>query len=244
MTVDISMTIFSLVLMGGNYFFTWTGVHEVLGAVLFVLRGVHVALNRRWYASLAKGAYRPFRIMQAVVNCGILACALFFDDKRHYDFAARFCVLGNQRRRQFCTEGAHACKPLVFFVYVAAHWTVRRHDQPKDSGKIEADSSRKSSGRRTKKSAFGGLYGLSRLRFMCCLSLAAPTDFMRLFRMAYGVTSSCGKSSFSSIWKKAMRFSSQITLQSSCCLQRRRITVPLSTTKSVLTYRDFIKAQI
>ena len=54
MTVDISMTIFSLVLMG-----------------------VHVALNRRWHASLAKGAYRPFRIMQAVVNCGILACALF-----------------------------------------------------------------------------------------------------------------------------------------------------------------------
>lgn len=77
MTVDISMTIFSLVLMGGNYFFPWTGVHEVLGAALFVLRGVHVALNRRWYASLAKGAYRPFRIMQAVVNCGILVCALF-----------------------------------------------------------------------------------------------------------------------------------------------------------------------
>lgn len=45
MTVDISMSIFSLVLMG-----------------------VHVVLNRRWYASLAKGAYRPFRIMQAVVN--------------------------------------------------------------------------------------------------------------------------------------------------------------------------------
>lgn len=77
MTVDISMTIFSLVLMGGNYFFPWTGVHEVLGAVLFVLWGVHVVLNRRWYASLAKGAYRPFRIMQAVVNCGILARVLF-----------------------------------------------------------------------------------------------------------------------------------------------------------------------
>ena len=100
MTVDISMTIFSLVLMGGNYFFPWTGIHEVLGAALFVLWGVHVALNRRGYASLAKGT--------------------------------------------------HACKPLVFFVYVAAHRTARRHDQPKDSGKIEADSSRKSSGRGTK----------------------------------------------------------------------------------------------
>ena len=84
-----------------------------------------------------------------------------FDDKRHYDFAARFCVLGNQRRRQFCTEGAHACKPLVFFVYVAAHRTARRHDQPEDSGKIEADYSRKSSGRRTKsrRSAVCTVYG-------------------------------------------------------------------------------------
>ena len=90
-----------------------------------------------------------------------------FDDKRHYDFAARFCVLGNQRRRQFCTEGAHACKPLVFFVYVAAHRTERRHDQPEDSGKIEADSSRKSSGRRTKSRRSAGLYGLSRLHALC-----------------------------------------------------------------------------
>ena len=90
-----------------------------------------------------------------------------FDDKRHYDFAARFCVLGNQRRRQFCTEGAHACKPLVFFVYVAAHRTARRHDQPEGSGKIEADYSRKSSGRRTKSRRSAGLYGLWQCSVPC-----------------------------------------------------------------------------
>ena len=38
---------------------------------------MHVALNQRWYASLLKGSYRPFRIMQTIVNCGILVCAAF-----------------------------------------------------------------------------------------------------------------------------------------------------------------------
>lgn len=77
MMIDSTMTLVSLVMIGGNYFFPWTGVHEILGVSLFVLWGTHVALNRRWYASLLKGAYRPFRIMQTIINCGILVCALF-----------------------------------------------------------------------------------------------------------------------------------------------------------------------
>ena len=44
---------------------------------LFVLWGTHVALKRRWYAALFKGVYRPFRIIQTIINCGILVCALF-----------------------------------------------------------------------------------------------------------------------------------------------------------------------
>ncbi|QTQ12561.1 DUF4405 domain-containing protein [Treponema parvum] len=77
MIIDSAMTIISLMLLGGNYFFPWTGVHEILGVSLFVLWGIHVALNRRWYGSLLKGSYRPIRIMQSTVNCGILVCALF-----------------------------------------------------------------------------------------------------------------------------------------------------------------------
>ena len=77
MIIDTAMTLVSLVMIGGNYFFPWTGVHEILGVALFVLWGAHIVLNRRWYTSLFKGAYRPFRIMQTAVNCGILVCGIF-----------------------------------------------------------------------------------------------------------------------------------------------------------------------
>ena len=30
--------------------FPWMGVHEILGVSLFVFWGIHVSLNRRWYA--------------------------------------------------------------------------------------------------------------------------------------------------------------------------------------------------
>ena len=77
MIIDTAMTLVSLLMIGGNYFFPWTGVHEILGVSLFVLWATHIALNRRWYGSVLKGAYRPLRIMQTAVNCGILVCALF-----------------------------------------------------------------------------------------------------------------------------------------------------------------------
>ena len=52
--LDIMMTLVSIVLMGGNYLFPADIVHEILGVALFVLWGVHIFLNRRWYASLAQ----------------------------------------------------------------------------------------------------------------------------------------------------------------------------------------------
>ncbi len=48
MAVDISMTILSIILMGGNYLFPVDIVHEILGVGLFVLWDVHITLNRRW----------------------------------------------------------------------------------------------------------------------------------------------------------------------------------------------------
>ena len=77
MMLDIAMTVATLVLMGGNYFFESTAVHEILGVVLLVLWAVHITLNRRFFLSLFKGRYNVFRILQAVVNCGILLCAIF-----------------------------------------------------------------------------------------------------------------------------------------------------------------------
>ena len=92
------MTLVSIVLMGGSFLFPAEIVHEILGVGLFVLWAIHIFLNRRWYASLAqasklitstnandrrsyggifKGKYNPYRVMQTVINCGILICTIF-----------------------------------------------------------------------------------------------------------------------------------------------------------------------
>ena len=75
--LDIMMTLVSIVLMGGNFLFPAEIVHEILGVGLFVLWGVHIALNRRWYGAIFKGKYNPYRIMQTVINCCILICTIF-----------------------------------------------------------------------------------------------------------------------------------------------------------------------
>ena len=98
MPLDILMTLLSIILMGGAYLFPADIVHEILGVTLFVLWAVHVVLNRRWYASLAqasklitstnandrrsygtlfRGQYNARRILQTVINCGILICTIF-----------------------------------------------------------------------------------------------------------------------------------------------------------------------
>lgn len=77
MSIDITMTILSVILMGGNYLFPAEIVHEILGVALFVLWTVHIALNRRWYGAIFKGKYNPYRIMQTVINCCILLCTIF-----------------------------------------------------------------------------------------------------------------------------------------------------------------------
>ncbi len=77
MSIDITMTILSIILMGGNYLFPADIIHEILGAGLFILWAVHITLNRRWYSAIFKGKYNPYRIMQTVINCCILICTIF-----------------------------------------------------------------------------------------------------------------------------------------------------------------------
>lgn len=98
MPLDILMTLVSIVLMGGAYLFPADIVHEILGVTLFVLWAVHITLNRRWYASLVRtsklitsknandrrsyaslfrGQYNGRRVLQTIINCGILVCVIF-----------------------------------------------------------------------------------------------------------------------------------------------------------------------
>ena len=77
MTIDITMTILSIILMGGNYLFPADLIHEILGVGLFVLWGLHIALNRRWYGAIFRGNYNPYRVMQTIINCCILIYTIF-----------------------------------------------------------------------------------------------------------------------------------------------------------------------
>lgn len=76
MSVDITMTILSIILMGDTMMFPADIVHKILGACLFALWILHTIFNHRWYASLFKGKYPPYRIMQIVVNLEIAFCTL------------------------------------------------------------------------------------------------------------------------------------------------------------------------
>ena len=76
MPLDILMTLLSIILMGGTILFPNDRVHQIFGIALVILWVVHIVLNRRWYGALFKGQYKPYRIMQLIVNCDVLICAL------------------------------------------------------------------------------------------------------------------------------------------------------------------------
>lgn len=77
MSIDITMTVLSIILMGGNFLFPAEIVHEILGVALFVLWAMHIFLNRRWYDAIFRGKFNPYRVMQTVINCCILICTIF-----------------------------------------------------------------------------------------------------------------------------------------------------------------------
>ena len=77
MSVDIAMTVLSIILMGGTVLFPDDRVHQCLGMMMLVLWIVHTVLHRRWYGALMKGKYNPYRILQLVINLGItISCVL------------------------------------------------------------------------------------------------------------------------------------------------------------------------
>ena len=71
--VDVCMTLVLLVLMA--YQVTGETVHEWTGIVMTVLVIVHQVLNRRWYKSLFRGKYNPYRTLTTAVNILLLSFA-------------------------------------------------------------------------------------------------------------------------------------------------------------------------
>ena len=64
------MTVLLISLMA--YQITGQKFHEWFGSGMLVLFIVHNILNIRWYGSLFKGIYTPLRVVQTIVNFGIL----------------------------------------------------------------------------------------------------------------------------------------------------------------------------
>ena len=120
MTLDLTMTVLSLVLMGGNYFFPWDGVHEVLGVALLVLWAVHVGLNHGFYKSLFRGKYNAFRVMQAVINVGILLCAILLMISGIMLSNHVFAFLGIDFGANFART-AHLLSSHWYFVFMSLH---------------------------------------------------------------------------------------------------------------------------
>ena len=67
---DVCMTIVLLFLMA--YQVTGETLHEWIGIGMTVLVIVHQILNRKWYAALFKGKYRPYRTVTTTVNALLL----------------------------------------------------------------------------------------------------------------------------------------------------------------------------
>ena len=51
-------------------------VHEWAGIVAFALVIIHCTINRRWFAALFKGKYRPLRVVSTTLVAAMIACML------------------------------------------------------------------------------------------------------------------------------------------------------------------------
>ena len=68
--IDVCMSIVLLFLMA--YQVTGETLHEWIGIGMTALVIIHQILNRKWYAALFKGKYRPYRIVTTAVNILLL----------------------------------------------------------------------------------------------------------------------------------------------------------------------------
>ena len=120
MRLEIPLTVLSLVLMGGNMFLPWASAHEIIGVLLMVLWAVHVYANRRWYKAILRGKYKAFRVIQTIVNCGMLICAGFLAVSGVMLSNHVFAFLEIESGASFART-AHLLASHWYFVFIALH---------------------------------------------------------------------------------------------------------------------------
>ena len=70
--VDVVLTLVLLFLMA--YQVTGGALHEWIGIGMTAIVIAHQVLNRKWYIAIAKGKYKPFRIVMTVTDILLLLC--------------------------------------------------------------------------------------------------------------------------------------------------------------------------
>ena len=116
MRLEIPLTILSLLLMRGYF----SPVHEHIGVLLFVVWGVHIYANRRWYKAVFRGKYKAFRVVQTAVNCGVLVCAVFLAVSGVMLSNHVFAFLGIESGASFART-AHLLASHWYFVFISLH---------------------------------------------------------------------------------------------------------------------------
>ena len=74
MAVDILLAVILVLVMATAL--VEEAPHEFLGIALIVLMCVHLVLNRRWFATLARGRWSALRVIHAIVIVGLVACLI------------------------------------------------------------------------------------------------------------------------------------------------------------------------
>src|SRR5574344_1786666 len=130
--IDVLMMLLTVVLMGGNLLFTADIVHEVCGVLTFVLWITHITLNRRWYVSFCKrtlGGKQTkelwqtvpvLRIIQAIINFGIVLCAVFLMISGILISNHVFVFLHIESGMSFA-RAAHLVASHWYFVFMSLH---------------------------------------------------------------------------------------------------------------------------
>ena len=122
------MAVLTLILMGGSgLFYNAFGemldsglVHEILGAVLFVLWAVHIVWNRAWIKGFLKGKYNALRIVRTVINVGVIGCVLFLIISGVMLSNHIFSWLGIESGASFA-RNAHMLASHWYLVFVSLH---------------------------------------------------------------------------------------------------------------------------
>lgn len=123
--IDFLMTALLLCLMA--YQITGQKFHEWFGAGMLLLFLAHNLLNIRWYGSLFKGKYKLPRIMQTIVNFGILIsmlCLGFSGVVMSRHVFAAFPINGPMATARSMHMAASYWGFVLMDIHLGMHWGV------------------------------------------------------------------------------------------------------------------------